>query len=87
MTAVSRSMDLIQSDPKKAGQVWGKAIEIDPEIARAALEEYKEAFTFKIDREALEANVRAGQEFGQLEGEPDLDQMIYDKFLPAEARS
>jgi NitT/TauT family transport system substrate-binding protein len=87
ITALQKSMDLIQSNPKKAGQVWAKAIEIDPEVASEALEQYKEAFTLKIDREALEANVRAGQELGQLEGEPDLDAMIYDKFLPAESRS
>jgi NitT/TauT family transport system substrate-binding protein len=87
ITALQKSIDLIHSNTKKAGQVWGKSIEIDPEIATAALEEYKPAFKLTIDRKALEANVRAGKELGQLSGAPNLDEIIYDKFLPAEARS
>lgn len=87
VTALDRAMDLIHSDTKKAGQVWGKAIEIDPEIATAALEEYKPAFKLTIDRDALAANVRAGKELGQLKGTPDLDEIVYDKFLPAGSRS
>jgi NitT/TauT family transport system substrate-binding protein len=85
--AVQKSMDLIHNNPKKAGEVWGKSIEIDPEIATAALEQYKDAFKLTIDRDALEANVRAGKELGQLQGDPDLDQIIYDKFLPPGSRS
>jgi NitT/TauT family transport system substrate-binding protein len=81
--AVQKSMDLIHDNPKKAGEVWGKSIEIDPEIATAALEQYKDAFKLTIDREALEANVRAGKALGQLKSDPDLDQIIDDQFLPA----
>jgi NitT/TauT family transport system substrate-binding protein len=87
MAALQKSVDLIHSDTKKAGQVWGKSIELDPEIATAALEEYKDSFKFGIDRDALEANVRAGKALGQLKSDPDLDQIVYDKFLPAESRS
>jgi NitT/TauT family transport system substrate-binding protein len=87
VNALQRSEDLIHNDTKRAGRVWAKSIEIDPEITTAALEEYKGAFKLAIDRKAFEANVRAGKELGQLKSEPNLDEIIEDKFLPAGARA
>jgi NitT/TauT family transport system substrate-binding protein len=79
--ALKKSMDMIHSDTNKAGQVWGKSIELDPEIATAALEEYKDAFKLEIDQAALEANVRAGKALGQLKSDPDLDAIVDDQFV------
>jgi NitT/TauT family transport system substrate-binding protein len=87
IAALQRSMDLIHGDTERAGRVWGKSVELDPEITTAALKEYKHAFKLAIDRAALAANVRAGKALGQLKSEPDIDAIIEDKFLPAGARS
>ena len=80
-------MALIHEDTERAGRVWGKSIELDPEITTAALKEYKHAFKLAIDREAIAANVRAGKTMGQIKSEPDIDAIVEDKFLPSGARS
>ena len=84
LNALGSATELIQTDVKRAGAAWGKAINIDPAISTGALKDYKDAFTLKLDRAGIESNVKAGIALGQLSEPPALDELIVDDLIPSQ---
>jgi NitT/TauT family transport system substrate-binding protein len=80
--ALGKAIDLIHSDPERAGRAWAESVQGDPKVSAMALAEYKDAFTLQIDRASLEAGARAARSLGQLKGNPNLDEIIDERFLP-----
>ncbi|MGH3665684.1 MAG: ABC transporter substrate-binding protein, partial [Egibacteraceae bacterium] len=79
--AVQRGMDLINDEPDKAADAYGKAVEIEPEVAKAALQSApKGTFDTALDMPGLEENVRAGLDQEQLSQEPDMGAIVIEDF-------
>jgi NitT/TauT family transport system substrate-binding protein len=80
--ALGKAIELIHSDTERAGRDWAESVQGDPKVAATALADYKDAFTLQIDRAALQAGARAAHSLGQLKGDPNLDEIVDERFLP-----
>lgn len=87
VNALAKAQDLIHTNPKRAGEAWAKGGELSPEVLAAALDEYKDAFSLRIDRKAIAVNITAGKALEQLKDEPNLDEIIEEKFVPKSLQS
>lgn len=78
--AVQRGMDLIENDLPRAAAVYGKAIQYDPAVAKAALEGSRGAYRTRLDDAELRAVVNAGREQAQLTRDVVLTDVVKQGF-------
>jgi NitT/TauT family transport system substrate-binding protein len=83
LAALNEAADLIKSDTKAAAESWAKRIKIDPAIAEAALDEYKDRWIMAHDMEAFQAMVRVGMDNGVIKDPNILDKVLGDPDLYA----
>lgn len=81
LEAQQRAMDTIKNDVDQAAEAYGKAVDLDPAVARTSLKEASEAFDLAIDMPGVEENLKAGGEMGQLDPDAfDLQSVVVDDF-------
>ncbi|WP_275748443.1 ABC transporter substrate-binding protein [Nocardioides sp. YIM 152315] len=70
MSSVGQALDLIREKPTEAAGIWGKALELDPEVAEAALASVpKDAWTLDISEPFLTSPAKAAVELGLAESD------------------
>jgi ABC-type nitrate/sulfonate/bicarbonate transport system substrate-binding protein len=84
--ALGDAYTLIREDPEAAGAAWGKTIDIEPEVTTKALRDYADAFSLKIDRAGIDANVEAARTMGQLTGDVALDELLVPGLVGSDAQ-
>ncbi|MQA85673.1 MAG: hypothetical protein GEV03_13865 [Streptosporangiales bacterium] len=82
LRAQRRAMDTIKNDVEAAAAVYAKRVGITEDLARKALRAEADGFTLEIEPAAIEENVRAGVELGQLDAKKlDLNSVIVKDFV------
>lgn len=81
LRAQGRAMETIRTDTTAAAQAYAKRVDLDPAVAEEALKAELDGFSLDIDMAAIQANVEAGAELGQLDpGKLDLDEVVVRDF-------
>ncbi|QYF99386.1 ABC transporter substrate-binding protein [Microbacterium sp. PAMC21962] len=78
--AIGRGMDLISTDLERASEIYGRAIEIAPEIAFKALASSQDFYSLVLTDAQIDAVIAAGKEQGQITREPDVDSIVLREF-------
>lgn len=82
VTAVGQACELIRSNTDEAAEVYATAMDIDPEVAKAALEDPGlDSWDIEFDDAGIAANAEAALAMGQVEGEIDVEAMIIRDFV------
>ncbi|WP_084652931.1 ABC transporter substrate-binding protein [Nocardioides insulae] len=68
MASLSKALDLIKNSPSEAAGIWGKHLDLDPEVAEQALSGVdKTAWTLDISEAYIEAPAKAAVDLGLAE--------------------
>lgn len=76
LRVMRRTFGTIQDDLDTAAPAYATRAELDEQVARTSLEAAAPSFTLELDMPAIEENVRAGADLGQLDANLDLNQVI-----------
>ena len=78
--AIGKGMDLISTDLERASEIYGRAIEIAPEIAFEALANSQDFYSLVLTEAQIDAVIAAGREQGQITRDPDVDAIVLKDF-------
>ncbi|MDP2744153.1 MAG: ABC transporter substrate-binding protein, partial [Dehalococcoidia bacterium] len=88
LKAKQKAMDFIAGNPEEAGRIWAKVVNLDEAyaIADMKVEVPKEAWTLKIDAQALTELQDQMVSSKQLSGKVDVNTLVDQSFLPENLR-
>lgn len=80
--AITKAMQMIRDDTERAARIYADAVGLNRQVAELALKAPpRGTWTTDIDKAAYEENVKAGLQLGQLSSEPNLDELLVDRFV------